>query len=346
MTLTLTHPFVSLKADGPDATVVRPSNWNDNHDAFFTAAGGVTRQLNDKVAEYVSVTDFASATAAVAYLAGLGGGRLHIPQGVSASLPGSYGTTLVDYEGPFASSFVFGNVFTTYQAVYSANDGSHNGMPWYTLFLESDPVGSLGAGVGIGPFSADFGLGIVVEKQNWTIPASAQPGEVDAINIWVRQGGPTGGVSGTSDCSGILLNIQNCGTPGGVSMLEGSSTNIDSNTFALIRGINIQMAPIATNAPGNQGVGLSIAGSAGALRTGFLLSSQGGSTWQNGIVLNDGSTDQIIIDMDGFVSVDRIRLRPRTIAPTPQQGLMYFNGNTGRLMLCQDGVNFVTVTAV
>ena len=28
---TTTHPFVSAKADGPDATLVRPSNWNANH---------------------------------------------------------------------------------------------------------------------------------------------------------------------------------------------------------------------------------------------------------------------------------------------------------------------------
>lgn len=26
------HKFVSAKSDGPDASVVRPSNWNDEHD--------------------------------------------------------------------------------------------------------------------------------------------------------------------------------------------------------------------------------------------------------------------------------------------------------------------------
>ncbi|HEY9816776.1 MAG TPA: hypothetical protein V6D20_13400, partial [Candidatus Obscuribacterales bacterium] len=31
MTITLTHPFVSPKADGPDATLVQPSNWNAEH---------------------------------------------------------------------------------------------------------------------------------------------------------------------------------------------------------------------------------------------------------------------------------------------------------------------------
>lgn len=31
MPLTVTHAFVSAKSDSPDATLVRPSNWNANH---------------------------------------------------------------------------------------------------------------------------------------------------------------------------------------------------------------------------------------------------------------------------------------------------------------------------
>ena len=31
MAITVTHPFVSAIADGADATVVRPSNWNATH---------------------------------------------------------------------------------------------------------------------------------------------------------------------------------------------------------------------------------------------------------------------------------------------------------------------------
>jgi hypothetical protein len=32
MTITVKHAFVSAKGDGSDATLVRPSNWNENHD--------------------------------------------------------------------------------------------------------------------------------------------------------------------------------------------------------------------------------------------------------------------------------------------------------------------------
>lgn len=32
MTVSLKHKFQSAKPDGADATIVRPSNWNDEHD--------------------------------------------------------------------------------------------------------------------------------------------------------------------------------------------------------------------------------------------------------------------------------------------------------------------------
>ena len=32
------HPFTSPKADGGDATLVRPSNWNADHTSTLTAA--------------------------------------------------------------------------------------------------------------------------------------------------------------------------------------------------------------------------------------------------------------------------------------------------------------------
>ncbi len=38
MPITITHAFTSLKSDGTDATLVRPSNWNANHVIVATAA--------------------------------------------------------------------------------------------------------------------------------------------------------------------------------------------------------------------------------------------------------------------------------------------------------------------
>lgn len=40
MALSITHPFTSAKADGTDATLVQPSNWNANH-TITMAAGTI-----------------------------------------------------------------------------------------------------------------------------------------------------------------------------------------------------------------------------------------------------------------------------------------------------------------
>lgn len=36
MAITITHPFVSAKSDGTDASLIQPSNWNDNHSVIGT----------------------------------------------------------------------------------------------------------------------------------------------------------------------------------------------------------------------------------------------------------------------------------------------------------------------
>lgn len=60
MTSSITHSFVSAKADGTDATVVRPSNWNADHVAQFQSAltGGQLRTLDSKISDIVSIFDF------------------------------------------------------------------------------------------------------------------------------------------------------------------------------------------------------------------------------------------------------------------------------------------------
>jgi hypothetical protein len=41
----VTHKFVSAKADGGDATLVRPSNWNDDHDGPIILEGTIVQQV-------------------------------------------------------------------------------------------------------------------------------------------------------------------------------------------------------------------------------------------------------------------------------------------------------------
>ena len=46
MTLSLTHTFVSAKADGGDSTLVRPSNWNAEHTITAAACSVLGRSAN------------------------------------------------------------------------------------------------------------------------------------------------------------------------------------------------------------------------------------------------------------------------------------------------------------
>lgn len=57
MSNNLVHPFASAKADGPDATLVRPSNWNAGHNPFLAK----TNRSGSSVAQYgYVVTDSAN----------------------------------------------------------------------------------------------------------------------------------------------------------------------------------------------------------------------------------------------------------------------------------------------
>lgn len=48
MTTNILHPFVSAKADGPDATLVRPTNWNAGHNPFLS----MTNRTGSAVVQY------------------------------------------------------------------------------------------------------------------------------------------------------------------------------------------------------------------------------------------------------------------------------------------------------
>lgn len=58
MTVSLKHKFTSAKADGTDATLVQPSNWNDEHDLTLTTGRLIGRTSSGTgAAEEISVGD-------------------------------------------------------------------------------------------------------------------------------------------------------------------------------------------------------------------------------------------------------------------------------------------------
>jgi hypothetical protein len=95
LTISLKHSFNSTVADGDDSSLVQPSNWNEEHVSLFTASGtgAVTRTLDAKISDTVSVKDFgavgdnvaddtAKIQAAIDYLTNGRGGTLYIPPGL------------------------------------------------------------------------------------------------------------------------------------------------------------------------------------------------------------------------------------------------------------------------
>lgn len=78
MTIHIKHKFTSLKPDGPDPTVVRPTNWNDEHD-ISTAAGKLLGSdasgpitIQELPGSFATTGDF-TLTAALGYFLGAKG---------------------------------------------------------------------------------------------------------------------------------------------------------------------------------------------------------------------------------------------------------------------------------
>lgn len=79
MAITVTHPFVSAIADGADATVVRPSNWNATHSLSGTVdvvngGTGLSAGTSGGVLAFTATGTIASSAALAASALVIGGG--------------------------------------------------------------------------------------------------------------------------------------------------------------------------------------------------------------------------------------------------------------------------------
>jgi len=85
MTLQIVHPFVNLKADGVDTTVVRPSDWNDGHTITLAAGKVLGRDTSGAGAAQELPLAFTSAGDA----AFTGTGAVTLSTGTTAQRPGT-----------------------------------------------------------------------------------------------------------------------------------------------------------------------------------------------------------------------------------------------------------------
>src|SRR5208282_368528 len=143
-----------------------------------------------------------------------------------------------------------------------------------------------GSGVN-GPATAQTGMTINFAKDDWW--TGGKVGEVDGLNILVRQNGPH------SDSSGILVNVQNQGH-GFLSATEFASSIVDPVKNVLTYGIDVQEG-VLDHLNGDY-IGAVYTADYGALATGIQIqNSSPGASWQYAIkYLNNGG---VLFSVDG-----------------------------------------------
>ncbi len=138
---------------------------------------------------------------------------------------------------------------------------------------------ALGSGVN-GPLTAQTGMTINMTKDNWW--TGGKVGEVDGLDVFVRQNAPH------SDSSGILVNVQNQGN-GFLSATEFASSIVDPVKNVLTYGIDVQEG-VLDHLNGDY-IGAVYTADYGALATGIQIqNSSPSASWQYAIkYLNNGN---------------------------------------------------------
>jgi hypothetical protein len=285
----LTYKFVLKNAAGVEQwTVDDVPGANSLSTITFLQAGtgAVTRTALEKAREWVSVTDFPDASTAVTGTPG--GGTILVPNGETATLPASYPDVVFDYLGPNISANVFqmsGETTRTAKRVLRGmNAGSHSGDEESLLCIESRPVGS-GAN---GPTNADYGLTLSMLKKDFD--TTAVVGEIDALNIALRQGGAT------SDGCAILTNQATYGT-GFIASLETQTSIISVSTVT--HQIQAQVAA-CDNVNGSY-VGFFTSAKTGALSAAYQANSDSPSTWTHLFMGKENNVEKFSVTGGGDI---------------------------------------------
>jgi hypothetical protein len=144
---------------------------------------------------------------------------------------------------------------------------------------------ALGSGVN-GPLTAQTGMTVSIAKDNWW--TGGKVGEVDGLDIFVRQNGPH------SDSSGILVNVQNQGH-GFLSATEFASSIVDPVKNILTYGIDVQEG-VLDHLNGDY-IGAVYTADYGALATGIQIQNSPGASWQYAIKY--ASNANVLFSVDG-----------------------------------------------
>jgi hypothetical protein len=188
-----------------------------------------------------------------------------------------------------------------------SHPGSHAGQAISNLHLEANPPGS-GKN---GPAHADFGLSIRANKNDWVF--SNTPGEIDGINIAMRQGGPEASSFDTSsDGCAILANVQSIGNTGYHGGLEMAISRLNRGTYTIDRSMAIQAGiiddfgnnpydlndPQRWTSPNPRSFGWMANAIIGEHDVGVLIQETGG-TWKEFAHFTSNEGSQFVFKRDG-----------------------------------------------
>ncbi len=195
-------------------------------------------------------------------------------------------------------SFSDGVSNKTFTQSLTSDSGSHVGQSRYGHSIEHRPLGS-GAN---GPSNADYGLGISVIKSTWPNADASAAGEIDGLTVVTRNTGPDAGLGEDSDSSGILVNSQATELSGFVAAGEHEASQIDKNTFAILRRGKVQLVPLDRDQEHRV---ITILPQAGNFDQLMLFFDDGTPTYDSIIKAISGGADKFEIDSNGDIILYR-----------------------------------------
>jgi hypothetical protein len=151
---------------------------------------------------------------------------------------------------------------------------------------------ALGSGVN-GPLTAQTGLTVNISKDNWW--TGGKVGEIDGINVMMRQNAPA------SDGSGILINVQNQGN-GFLSATEFSSTIVDPVHNKITYGIDVQEGVL--NKKTGDFIGAVYTADNGALATGIQIQNSRGASWAYALKYEKDGAIKFAVDGAGAIHIN------------------------------------------
>jgi hypothetical protein len=207
MTLSLTHTKVSGKSDGGDATLVQPSDWNDEHDLTLAAGKIMGRDTSGAGAVQELPLSF-DASGNADFTAAQGG--LGVPTGTTGQRLGGarngvfrYNTTLGTFEGMIAGVWtaVLGAVSPAITGTASLVNATLSGLLQIVGLSETVVAADLTDSVLTMDLSLGTNFTITRTSAITSIVFSNKPaGKVASATLWVKSGDGVAHADDLSSC--------------------------------------------------------------------------------------------------------------------------------------------------